>query len=396
MYAKNVEKEVCWIWRYQTPVYKFYNSKRVTIFFAALIMANFGVQCVWKQIDPETIYHTTTWGILEDFFNIVFALELAINMYGSWLRPFFRSWWNIFDLSVVTIGLIDLFRIDLGPLKLLRMLRAFRVFRLFGRVESLKKILLMIHRAIPGVISAFVLNFIVLCIYAVLAVDFFKDLDEDCHELEAEELRPGAMTPRGKCFGEDYYGNFLKSLYTLFQILTGESWSEMAVRPVLHFYERSWYETMGVAIFFISFILINAVVLLNVVVAVLIEGMNGPEEEPEEDLDQGSSADLVEDSADDGQAVAGSISDGGAEGTGKKGAHGHHRMSTKEKWAELHTVNNTIAHDISKLQGEVGSVRQQLGNAAAEFKESYSMIMGMLKERREAMRSARGKVIMTL
>merc|ERR1719174_1251008 len=105
----------------------------------------------------------------------------------------------------------------------------------------------MIHRALPGVASAFTLNAIVLCIYAVLAVDFFKDIHADCHDIEASCgrhcLPPGAKTARGKCFGEDYYGSFLKSLYTLFQILTGESWSEAAVRPVLHFFEQSLAET---------------------------------------------------------------------------------------------------------------------------------------------------------
>merc|ERR1719478_1298683 len=159
-------------------------------------------------------------------------------MYGSWMRKFFKSAWNCFDLLVVSIDVLDLCRLPLpGPLKLVRMLRAFRVFRLFGRVESLRSILVMIHFAIPGVISAFILNFIVLCIYAVLSVDFFKDIHKDCHEFDPpKEL---AITPRGLCFGQDYYGSFLRALYTLFQVLTGESWSEAAVRPVLHYFEHS-------------------------------------------------------------------------------------------------------------------------------------------------------------
>merc|ERR1719478_610843 len=120
-------------------------------------------------------------------------------MYGSWMRKFFKSAWNCFDLLVVSIGALDLCRAPLpGPLKLVRMLRAFRVFRLFGRVESLKKIIVMIHRALPGVMSAFVLNFIVLCIYAVLAVDFFKDIHSDCLDHDPPELL--AVTPRGLCF----------------------------------------------------------------------------------------------------------------------------------------------------------------------------------------------------
>lgn len=49
------------------------------------------------------------------------------------------------------------------------------------------------------------------------------------------------------------------------------------MRPVLYYYEDSFFESLGVSIFFISFIIINAVVLMNVVVAVLIDGMSKPE-----------------------------------------------------------------------------------------------------------------------
>lgn len=397
------------IWQYQEPVAAFYTSKRVQVFIAGLIVSNFGVSCTSKQLDPDSIKYPAVWSFSENFFNIVFAMELAINMFGFWMRPFFRSAWNIFDFVVVMIGVLDLVRAPLpGPLKLVRMLRAFRVFRLFGRVESLKKIIVMIHRALPGVASAFMLNFIVLCIYAVLAVDFFKDLHEECHDLEARGLRvpPGAKTPRGKCFGEDYYGSFLRSLYTLFQILTGESWSEAAVRPVLHFFERSIMETIGVAIFFISFIMINAVVLLNVVVAVLIEGMSGPDENEEDAMEEEAAnhhdEDLRQDADGDpntngtpkecelGDAKAwnscasmGSI-DAGAIGSmastdPKTGRPRNH----KDKWVQLHMVNDNITENVLLLQGEVGNVKSQLKEVSSEFKESCSAILSELKERRE-------------
>ena len=89
-------------------------------------------------------------------------------------KEFFRAGWNIFDIVVVAIGTLSLLRVDTGPLKLVRNMRAFRVFRLFQHVDSLAKILRSIVTAIPGVANAFMIMVIVMCIYAVLAVEFFN------------------------------------------------------------------------------------------------------------------------------------------------------------------------------------------------------------------------------
>jgi len=88
---------------------------------------------------------------------------------------------------------------------------------------------------------------------------------------------------REECVGDDYYGTFFSSLYTLFQVLTGESWSELVVRPVLHFYRNEPISLFGAASFFVSFIVINAFVLINVVVAVLLDGMNAQPADDAED-----------------------------------------------------------------------------------------------------------------
>ena len=110
-------------------------------------------------------------------------------------------------------------------LQIIKLMRAFRVFRLFNRVASMKKILSSIGRAVPGMVSAFGINILMLCIYSVLAVDLFKALySEDCEAIDKaieqgiaiEEgiARPGAMTARGICYSTDYYGSFGKAWYT--------------------------------------------------------------------------------------------------------------------------------------------------------------------------------------
>lgn len=273
------------LWKYQKDVFDFYQDHShtrpyVQTFVAFLILSNFICQAAQRQFDPnpdnEHRKYKAVWLALDYFFNIAFLIELLVNMYGSWAWPFLRQGWNLFDLLVVSVGCLDMLQLDLPPsLKMIRLFRAFRVFRLFGRIESLRKILASVQHAIPGVINVIVVMFIMMSIYAVLAVDCFYDLYAEHCKLEVPP--GGAITARGNCYGEEYYGNFLTALYTLFQILTGESWSEAGVRPIFHYYwyvEPSYLSTFGVAIFFVSFVLINSFVILNVVVAVLLDGMN--------------------------------------------------------------------------------------------------------------------------
>merc|ERR1719335_1501543 len=96
--------------------------------------------------------------------------------------------------------------------------------------------------------------------------------------------------PGYSCWGEEYYGTFFRALYTMFQVLTGESWSEAGARPAIAYYagKDDVLYTMITYFFFYSFILVNQMTLLNVVVAVLMDGMQSespPEAPPEEGED---------------------------------------------------------------------------------------------------------------
>jgi len=267
------------VWKFQDKVKACYYSNNVQIIIATLILVHFMIQCIEKEVDPTGLKYAHVWMRIGDVFNVIFTIELAFNMYGSWLRPFCRSGWNIFDTMVVAIGILDLVRAPLpDQLTMIRMLRAFRVFRLFNRVPSLKKIVDSLKHAIPGVINAFAVSLLTMCIYAVLCVDLFYNLYHDCN-------MPGqpayGTTSRKMCIGEDYYGNFFSSLYTLFQVLTGESWSEAVVRPTWAYFLTNPVDSAAVALFWVSFIMIHSVVLLNIVVAFVLDGMNQSADEAE-------------------------------------------------------------------------------------------------------------------
>jgi p-aminobenzoyl-glutamate transporter AbgT len=162
-----------------------------------------------------------------------------------------------------------------GPMKLLRMMRAFRVFRLFKRIPSLRKIMESLANAVPGVVNAFVIQIIVMCIFAIIAVDRFRDYGEKGYIINEKDMRIDYKTARDLNYGLEYYDQFGKAYFTMFQVLTGESWSEAIARPLVN--SNTATTSTGGAIFFVLFCVLNGVVLINVVVAVLLEKMVEPE-----------------------------------------------------------------------------------------------------------------------
>lgn len=341
---------------YQHPAYEFYQDVHVQIFVAILIGANFLTNVVQMQIDPgnddNPVFNGFDW-----FYNIVFAIELLINMYSTWFFRFWMSSWNRFDFAVVSIGLMDQFQVPLpGPLTLLRMMRAFRVFRLFKKVKNLNKIIVALQNAVPGVVNAFVIMMIVMAIYAILAVEFYQFAGDGCHA--NEEDRTKFLTGRGGCIGEEYFGNFLSSLYTLFQVLTGDSWSEAIARPLM---QSPDIHELVTGFFFVSFVLINAIVLINVVVAVLLEKMvSDPEEEGSDDVDS---------AAPDGAGVGREAAEQG----GSKDQAGvvSRQRSTSSAGAQKSRDVSSLLSDVGTLRSDMRTIREEVGTVAGELNKGF-------------------------
>jgi len=390
-------------WKYQNEVYAFYTRPDIEVLVAFVIVANFITNIIEKQIDPELdrIYDDT-WIFFMYFYNVIFLIELWINMYGSWLCPFWKDGWNVFDFVVVSIGVLDMLQVQLpGPLSMLRMMRAFRVFRLFKRVESLKKILVSIARAVPGVLNAFLILLIVMCIYAILAVELFKF--EDTY-IDKYGIRVEYTSARGNSFGDEYFGNFFKALYTMFQVLTGESWSEAVARPLLNGIARDdrehnkWNANASMsAIFFVSFQLLCSIVLINVVVAVLLEKMVDPEEEIDEDGDQMSHSQLsqiddistrskgnVMESIEEGKSVSSRVfpaspinnDSSGPSGTSNVTANATLKESLNAITTKIDTIKADALRDIELIKR---NTEESEKNLRTQLDEINSMLATMLK-----------------
>jgi len=168
----------------------------------------------------------------------IFVAELAIKLFVYRAR-FFRDPWNLFDFTIVAISLAPAG----AGLSVLRALRILRALRLISMVPSMRIVVQALMQAIPSMASVMALLGLVFYIAAVMAT---------------------------KLFGGDFdawFGTVGRSAFSLFQIMTLESWSMGIVRPVMELYPYAW-------VFFVPFILVVTFAVLNLFIAIIVNSMH--------------------------------------------------------------------------------------------------------------------------
>lgn len=167
----------------------------------------------------------------------IFVVEIAARLAVHRLA-FFRDPWSVFDFVVVLIALVP----ASGALSVLRALRVLRVLRLLTAVPSMRRVVGALLSAIPGLGSIAGVLALLFYVFAVIATKLF-----------------GAEHP-------DWFGTIGRSLYTLFQVMTLESWSMGIARPVMETFPYAWA-------FFVPFILVATFTMLNLFIAVIVNAM---------------------------------------------------------------------------------------------------------------------------
>ncbi|PVH28389.1 ion transporter [Pararhodobacter oceanensis] len=167
----------------------------------------------------------------------VFVIELALKLYAKRLR-FFRSGWNLFDFIIVGIALLPFAH----GFSVLRALRVLRLLRVVSVAPSLRRVVEGFIRAVPGMGSVFLLMAMIFYIAAVMATKLF-----------------------GSAFPE-WFGDLGGAAYSLFQIMTLESWSMGIVRPVMEVYPYAW-------LFFVPFIVVTTFAVVNLLVGLIVNSM---------------------------------------------------------------------------------------------------------------------------
>ncbi|RPF23354.1 ion transporter [Myceligenerans xiligouense] len=176
----------------------------------------------------------------------IFVVELCLRIFAHG-RKFFTDPWSIFDLLVVTIALVPASIDSLAALRALRILRALRVV---NAVPSMKRVVNGLVAAVPGMGSVGALLVLVLYVSAVIATKLFRDISPE------------------------HFGNLGTTLFSLFQVMTGEAWPDIADAVM-----NGDDGMPGAWIFFVLFILVVSFAVLNLFIAVIVSGMESLEEE---------------------------------------------------------------------------------------------------------------------
>lgn len=178
--------------------------------------------------------------LLEWFFRAVFVTEIVIRILAHGRRPqdFFRHGWNVFDFVVIAAAFIPGLH---GDSPALRVIRIARVMRLVRFSPGLRTIVAALLRSLPGVGGFLALAMVTLYVYGMVGWLIF-------HE-----------------HAPDQYGTIGKAILTLFVLLSLENLPELI--------EQGMALSPWTLVYYVSYVLITANLLLNILIAVIVNSM---------------------------------------------------------------------------------------------------------------------------
>ena len=215
-------------------------SNLFTLVITALILMN----AITLGLETDQSITARYGGLLhwiDRIILVLFSIELLLKFYVYRFR-FFRSGWNLFDLAIVAIAWAP----TSGALTVLRALRILRVLRLISVVPQLRRVVSAIGHSIPGMVSVVGVLGLIFYVASVLATKLFG-------------THPDPNM-------QEWFGSIGASAYTLFQIMTLESWSMGVVRPTMELFPWAWS-------FFIPFIIITSFAVLNFFIGIIVDSM---------------------------------------------------------------------------------------------------------------------------
>lgn len=172
-------------------------------------------------------------------FVVELILKLSVHRFS-----FFKNMTNVFDFFIITTSLLSslyllsIFRV-MRVFRVLRTLRSLRSLRMISGLERLKTIVVALEKSVSSILWTVLLLGIIYYIFAVIGTTLF-----------------GSQFP-------EWFGSLSITCYTLFQVMTLESWSMGISRPVMDVYPLAW-------LYFVPFVLVSAFVMMNVVVGIVV------------------------------------------------------------------------------------------------------------------------------
>lgn len=222
--------------RWRLRLAELVESPPVTRTVIAIILANAALMGL-ETHEPLMATHGDLIHLLDKICLAVFVVELVAKLVAYGLT-FWRNGWRIFDFLVVAVALVP----GAGPWAVLRSLRVLRVLRLLTIVPSLRRVVAAFLHAIPGLMGVIAVMLIIFYTGGVLATTLYS-----------------------QSFPE-FFGDLSKSLYSLFQIMTLDSWHSQIVRPMVE-------AEPSAGPFFLVFVVVTSFTVLNLFIGIIVTAM---------------------------------------------------------------------------------------------------------------------------
>jgi len=208
-----------------------------------MIVIGFVQDVIEAQIRPQEGSHAEQALLYMDIVvSAFYTLELFCNISvhsENCFQPFYSNANNWFDLFTVMISivsvLLSLYNVGQSiPLKMLRLIRVIRVAKLFKGFRAMDRMVTSVGFCLVPMMNAFFLLFIITIIYAVMGVTLLKD-----------------TSPQ-------YFKNFQTALFSLFQVVAGDSWASAITRSMFKPDENGVLQTNpSITMYFVSYVIIG-------------------------------------------------------------------------------------------------------------------------------------------
>lgn len=179
-----------------------------------------------------------TFGTIHTAVVIVFIIEAGIRLGALYPKPqrYFRDGWNCFDFAIIVLSLVP---ITGSFATIARLIRLLRVTRLVTKSKELRAIVSTLVRSIPSIFNILILLGMLFFIYAVVGYHLFNEVDPQ------------------------HWSSFLRSLTTLFQIITLEGWVDITEPIISQMGPIYW-------LYFATFIVIGTFIIINLFISVIV------------------------------------------------------------------------------------------------------------------------------
>ncbi|KAF2983646.1 hypothetical protein EK904_005574 [Melospiza melodia maxima] len=270
--------------RYQGFLFNIVTSQMFDVVIMGLICLNMVTMMVETYEQSET--KTNVLSKINILFVTIFTAECVLKLLA--LRQYyFSNAWNIFDLVVVIMSLVALLLSNIGKafehflpptlFRVIRLARIGRILRLIRGAKGIRTLLFALMMSLPALFNIGLLLFLVMFIYAIFGMANF-----------------GYVKMEGGIDDMFNFQTFANSMLCLFQITTSAGWDGL-LDPILNtgppYCDPTIKDEVGECgkpaigiIYFVSYIIISFLIVVNMYIAVIMENFNAATEESAEPL----------------------------------------------------------------------------------------------------------------